>query len=169
MFFKQACCCQQQLQQAQKHPVFVLARPAWPKELGHWFCIQNLWLSSGIAFGSNGQMTYRLLVSNLNSAPYQWVVKVFKLSALKTQNHQWGVWIFFGSVENAKIEDSSESVTTWSTRMCYLQVSSSEFNLWNLLQCFAMVVFTAFEEFGIFYMKMKLNWKVLDKLRQRGS
>ena len=43
-----------------------------PQELGHWFCSQNLRLSSRIAFGSDFQMTGKgsNLDSNLNSAAY---------------------------------------------------------------------------------------------------
>ena len=42
------------------------------QELGHWFCIQNLWLSSGIAWRSDCQMTGRgwNLDSNLTYAAW---------------------------------------------------------------------------------------------------
>ena len=70
---------QQRLQKTWQRTVFDLARPtrpscaaALPKELGHWFCSQNLLLSSGIAFRSDCQMTGRgsNLDSNLNSAAW---------------------------------------------------------------------------------------------------
>ena len=62
---------------ADKETTCMLAHPthpscAWalPQELSHssWFCIQNLWLSSGIALGSDCQMTGR--GSNLSSAAW---------------------------------------------------------------------------------------------------
>ena len=62
-----------------KCPVFVparLTRPscagARPQEFCNWLCCQNLWLSSGIAFGSDCQMTSRglNLDSNLNSSAW---------------------------------------------------------------------------------------------------
>ena len=68
---------QQPLLPTRKGSAFVFAcqsRPscarALPQELGHCFCSQNLWLSSGMAFGSDCQMTDRglNLDSNLNSA-----------------------------------------------------------------------------------------------------
>ena len=67
------------LQHTQKRPVFVLAGPtslscAWaiPQELGNWSCSQNLWMSSGIAFWSDSQMTISgsNLESNLNSTDF---------------------------------------------------------------------------------------------------
>ena len=58
-----------------------------PQELGHWFCSQNLRLSSGIAFESDCQMTGR--GSNLDSNSNQWVAEV--LSAPKP--NLCGVWI----------------------------------------------------------------------------
>ena len=68
---------QQRLLPTKKRNVFELARPtslscaaAQPKELGHWFCSQNLWLTSGIAFGNDYQMFCGglNLDSNLNYA-----------------------------------------------------------------------------------------------------
>ena len=85
---------------SRKHPVFVLARQtrlsfagALPKELCHWFCSQNLRLSSRIAFGCEFQMTCRGLNLPL---PDQRVANSAKvLSALKSQNNLCGVWILF--------------------------------------------------------------------------
>ena len=80
---------------------------ALPKELCHWFCSQNLRLSSGIAFRSDCRMICRgsNLDSNLNSAHCdQPVVKV--LSALKSLNKLCWVWNLFGQVEDAEIEAS---------------------------------------------------------------
>ena len=70
---------------------------AWPQELSHWFCSQNLWLSSGIAYRSDCQMTGRglNLDSILNSASWSrfyllWSPKIncvdfeFFLSPFKT-------------------------------------------------------------------------------------
>ena len=78
----------------------VCARPSYPscagalpQELCHWIRSQNLRSSSGIAFGSDCQMTSR--GSNLDSTwtlpPDQWVVMV--LFAIKPQNKvQKSVW-----------------------------------------------------------------------------
>ena len=62
VFLKRACRGPQRMPQTRKRSVFVLARPtsqscAWPRlqVLGHWFCSQNLRLSSGIAFGENAR------------------------------------------------------------------------------------------------------------------
>ena len=62
---------QQRLLPAQKRPVWVLARStrpscagALPQELGYWFCSQNLRYCSGIAFGSDCQMTGREWLSD---------------------------------------------------------------------------------------------------------
>ena len=99
----------ERLPPTRKRPVFVLARPTrpscagarLPQERSHWFCSNNLRLSSWIAFESACQMTCRgsNLDSNLISAaepPDQWVLEV--LSAPKPPNKvQWicGVWILF--------------------------------------------------------------------------
>ena len=89
MFFsrlKRACRCPQQLQPTRKRPVLVLARltrPSCareqPQELGLWFCSQNLRLSSGIAFGSDCQMTSRgsNMDSNLNSVAWPMGCRAF--------------------------------------------------------------------------------------------
>ena len=54
---------------------------AWAltQELDHWFCSQNFRLSSGIAFGSDCQMTWRgsILDSNLNFASWPMSCKDF--------------------------------------------------------------------------------------------
>ena len=86
LFLKRASRCQQQLQQTWKHLLFVLfslTRPncvrALPKELGHWFYSQNLWLCSRVAFGILCQLTSTgsNVDSNLNSATWQISCKVF--------------------------------------------------------------------------------------------
>ena len=77
---------------------------AWPQELGHWFCSQNLRLSSRIAFGSDCQMSCSgsSLNTNLNSAPDQQVLEV--LSAPKSQNQVCGVWILFKTLNLRTVE-----------------------------------------------------------------
>ena len=72
---------------------------ARPQELGNWISRQNLRLSSGIAFGSDCQMTCRgsNLDSNLNSAAWPMGFICSKV---------------FRSVENAEIEDSCASIPT---------------------------------------------------------
>ena len=100
---------------------FVPARPtspscagARPQELGHWFCSQNLRLSSETlaAFGSDCQMTGRgsNLDSNSSSAADQRVVKT--LSASKSQNNLCGVWILLRFIENVEIEECCASIPT---------------------------------------------------------
>ena len=79
---------------------------------GHWSSSQNLRLSSGIAFGSDFQMTGR--GSNLDSTwtlpPDQRVVKV--LSAPKSQNKLCRVLIHFRSPKKAEIVDITETIST---------------------------------------------------------
>ena len=93
------------------HPTSPTCAGALPQELGHLFCSRILLLSSGVAFGSDCQMTCRglNLDSNLNSAA--WPMGCRGLSALKTQNNLCWVWIFRSDV-NAKIEDSCELIPT---------------------------------------------------------
>ena len=60
--------------------------PDWswvlPQKLSHWFCRQNILFSSGIAFGSNCQISSRglNLDSNLNSA--SWPKKLWRFDLL---------------------------------------------------------------------------------------
>ena len=69
-------------------------------------------LSCGIALWSDCQSTGRAWTwtQTWTLPPDHLVVKV--LSALKSQNKLCGVWILVRSVENAKIEDSSELIST---------------------------------------------------------
>ena len=103
------------------NPSFVLAPPthpscagALPQELGHWFCSQNLRLSSGIALKPLG------VIARWPAGPVQGFERGLKLgtlqtdqrfvkvsSALKSLNKLCRVWIVFRSIENA-IEDSCE-------------------------------------------------------------
>ena len=90
---------------------------ALPQELGHWFCSQNLRLSSGIAFGSDYQMTCRgsNFDSNLNFAA--WPLGLEVLSALKPQNNPCGVWILFRSAETLKSRTAVSRYQPSSTRL----------------------------------------------------
>ena len=90
-----ACRCLQLLQQILKRPVFTLARltrpscaGALPQESCHWFW--NLWFPSGIALGSDCQMTGRgsNLDSNLNSAAWPTGCTGFICSIVS----KWTVW-----------------------------------------------------------------------------
>ena len=72
LFLKRAGRGPQRLPPTRKRPEFTIARPtrascagALPQELGHWFCPLNFRLFSGIAFGSDCQVTCR--GSNLDS------------------------------------------------------------------------------------------------------
>ena len=87
---------------------------ALPKELSTWFCSQNLWFSSGIAYWSDCQMTGRglNLDSNLNSTTWLQVVKV--LFALKAQNQLYGVWILF---ETQKLRSAVSQYQPSSSRL----------------------------------------------------
>ena len=76
-----------------------------PQGLGHWFCPQNLRLTSGTAFREiarwpAGAWTW---TQTWTVPPDQRVVKV--LSAPKPQNKLCGVSILFRSIKNAEIED----------------------------------------------------------------
>ena len=107
-FPKRACHCTQLLLLTRKCPVFVLASlthpncaGALPHKLGHWFCSQNLWLSSGKTFGSECQKTGSC--SDLKSAT---------VAAPKSENTLCGVWNLFRSVDDGKIEDSYKLIST---------------------------------------------------------
>ena len=93
-FLTLAGLCLQQLPQTQKHHVFVLACLALPscarvlpQELCHWFCSNNLWLSSGIAFESD----------------------CHTICQMASRNNLCGVWVLFRSVEDAKLVASKFS------------------------------------------------------------
>ena len=92
---------------------------ARPKVRCNWICSQNLRLSSGTGFGSNCQMTDRgsNLDPNFNSAA--WLTSCKDLPAPKSLNKLSGV--LFRSVENAEIEDCSESIPTLIPQTAHLQ------------------------------------------------
>ena len=111
---------------------------ARPKELCHWISSQKLRLSSGIAFGSDCQMTCRgsNLDSNLNSAaavpPAQRVVQV--LSAHKTFSGipEWTVLIFqffLGLLTMPKWRQSAEWFPTLIPQDVD-RVSTPNMNIW---------------------------------------
>ena len=73
---KRTCRCQQLLHPTQKLPLLCLAvrcAGALPREFRHWLSSQNLLLSSGIAFGSDFQMTSKGWNLNLNLNSASWL------------------------------------------------------------------------------------------------
>ena len=90
-----------------QHPVFVHARPtrpsfagARPQGLGHWFCSQNLRLSSGIDF--EGELTDDRQGLELGLKP-ELCRMANELSRFYLLRNPWINWIRFRSVENAEI------------------------------------------------------------------
>ena len=85
-------------------PTSLSGAGALPQELGHWFCTQNLQLSTGIAFGNDCQMTSRSLSldSNLNSASWLQIVKI--LSARKSATNCVEFEFFLGQINCVEFE-----------------------------------------------------------------
>ena len=88
---------------------------ALPQELSDWFFSQKFWLSLWIASESDHSIArWR---AGAHTWTQTWTVSLDKqvvevLSAIKSQNNLWGVWILFRSVRNKEIEDSSELIPT---------------------------------------------------------
>ena len=87
------------------HPKLLSCAKVLPQEFCHWFCSENRWLSSGIAFLSDCHMTGRAT----QISPDQQILK--GLSALKCLNKLCGIWILFWSFEEVEIEASEVTIS----------------------------------------------------------
>ena len=102
-----------------------------PQKLGYWFCSQNLWLSSRIAFGSSCQIISRGYNLAMDCTGFYLLIhpRIFYVE------------FEFVLVENTGIEDNGESIPTL--------IHQTEF------QCFVN-----FEQWQVnfFSCKMKFGW-----------